>query len=147
IHLPEEEKKHMPPAGKPQLTQAEMAVLYQWVKENADFKSKVNDLPLTDSLRIASTSFLKPADESDEQYDFSAADEKTIKKLSNNYRTINQLAQGSPALAVDIYNKAIYNPKVLEDLAPIKKQVVSLNLDKMPVKEAVRKTRAQFENL
>ncbi|MBS1532589.1 MAG: chitobiase/beta-hexosaminidase C-terminal domain-containing protein [Bacteroidetes bacterium] len=147
IHLPEEEKKHMPPVGKPQLTHAEMAVLFQWVKENADFKEKVTDLPLSDSLRLASTSFLKPAEESDEQYNFSAADEKTIKKLGNNYRVINQLAQGSPALSVDIYNKAAYNPKVLEDLAPIKKQIVALNVDKMPVKDAELKIIAQFENL
>src|SRR3569833_1266217 len=146
IHLPEEVMILLPPSGKPQLTQAELAVLYQWVKENADFKQKVTDLPLTDSLRIASTSFLK-IDESDEQYDFAAANEKDIKKLGNNYRVISQLAQGSPALSVDIYNKSVYNPKVLEDLAPIKKQVVSLNLDRMPVKDAELKTIAQFENL
>ncbi|HTI58767.1 FN3 associated domain-containing protein [Mucilaginibacter sp.] len=147
IHLPEEEKKHMPPAGKPQLTAAEMVVLFQWVKENADFRKKVTDLPLTDSLRIASMPFLKPAEATDEKFDFAAADEKTIKKLNNNYRGIYQLSEGSPALAVDIYNKAKYTPKVLEELSPVKKQVVSLNLNKMPVKDADLKTIAGFENL
>ncbi|MGZ3929341.1 MAG: c-type cytochrome domain-containing protein, partial [Mucilaginibacter sp.] len=34
IHLPGDEKKHMPPAGKTQLTPAEMNLLYLWVKEN-----------------------------------------------------------------------------------------------------------------
>jgi hypothetical protein len=28
IHLPEQEKKHMPPAGKPQLTGEEINILY-----------------------------------------------------------------------------------------------------------------------
>jgi len=147
IHLPAEEKKHMPPSGKPQLTAAEMTVLYQWIKEKADFKEKVTDLPLSDSLRMASASFLQPASATDEHYDFAAADDKTIKKLNNNYRVINQLAEGSPALAVDIYNKSIYNPKVLEELSPVKKQVVSLSLDRMPVKDAELKTIAGFENL
>jgi uncharacterized membrane protein len=147
IHLPPEEKKHMPPSGKPQLTASEMAVLYQWIKEKADFKEKVTDLPLSDSLRMASASFLQPATATDEKFDFVAADEKTIKKLNNNYRVINQLAEGSPALVVDIYNKAVYNPKVLEDLSAIKKQVVSLSLDRMPVKDAELKTVAGFENL
>ncbi len=40
IQLPEEEKKHMPPSGKTQLTAAEMTVLYQWIKQNADFKRR-----------------------------------------------------------------------------------------------------------
>jgi uncharacterized membrane protein len=147
IHMPEEEKKHMPPAGKPQLTTAEQTVLYQWIKKNADFKGKVIDLPTSDSLRMAAAMFLKPASTTEEKFDFAAADEKTIKKLCNNYRVINQLAEGSPALAVDIYNRALYTPKVLEDLGPIKKQIVSLNLDRMPVKDAELKTIAQFENL
>jgi len=147
IHLPEEEKKHMPPAGKPQLTAAEMSVLYQWIKANADFKKKVTDLPVADSLRIVASTFLKPAEATEENYDFAAAAEKTIKKLNNNYCGIYPLANGSPALAVDIYNKAGYTPKVLEGLKEIKKQVVSLDLHKMPVKDAELKTIAQFENL
>lgn len=147
IHLPEEEKKHMPPAGKPQLTTAEMTVLYQWIRENADFKKKVTDLPEKDSLRLAASLFLKPAEAAEDHYDFAAADEKVIKKLNNNYRGIYPLADGSPALAVDVYNKSVYNAKVLEGLSEIKKQVVSLNLNKMPVKDAELKTIAQFENL
>src|ERR1700741_3493647 len=96
---------------------------------------------------MATPLFFKPPAATDEHYDFAAADDKTIKKLNNNYRVINQLAEGSPALAVDVYNKSIYNPKVLEELSPIKKQVVWLNLDKMPVKDAELKTIAGFENL
>ncbi len=147
IHLPEEEKKHMPPSGKIQLTAAEMNVFYQWIKENADFKKKLVDLPASDSLRLAASVFLKPAAEAEEQYDFSAANEKEIKKLNNNYRVIYSLAEGSPALAVNIYNKASYNPKVLDELSAIKKQVISLNLNKMPVKDAELKTIATFVNL
>jgi len=147
VHLPEEEKKHMPPSGKPQLTAAEMNVLYQWVKANADFKKKVTDLPASDSLRIASAIFLKPAEASEEQYDFAAADEKEINKLNNNYRVIYALANGSPALAVNIYNKSTYNTKVLDELSGIKKQVVSIDLNKMPVMDGDLKTIAKFENL
>jgi uncharacterized membrane protein len=147
IHLPEEEKKHMPPSGKPQLTAAEMAVLYHWVKENADFKEKVTDLPLSDSLRLAAAPFLQPAAANDEKFDFAAADDKTIKKLNNNYRVISQLAEGSPALAVHIYNKSVYNRTVLEGLNPVRKQIVSLNLDRMPVEDSELKTIAGFENL
>ena len=147
IHMPEGEKKHMPPAGKPQLTSDELTLLYQWVKENADFKKKVIDLPENDTLRQIAANYLKPAEETADQFDFAAADDKIVKKLNNNYRVIYPVAQGSPALGVNVYNKATYQPKVLDELSAIKKQVVWLDLNKMPVKDADLKTIAQFENL
>ncbi len=147
IHMPEGEKKHMPPAGKQQLTSDEMTLLYQWVKENADFKKKVIDLPETDSLRLVAANYLKPVEETEEQFDFAAADDKLVKKLNNNYRVVYPVAQGSPALGVNIYNKATWQPKVLDELSGIKKQVVWLDLNKMPVKDADLKIIAQFENL
>ena len=147
IHTPEEEKKHMPPSGKQQLTPNELNLLYLWVKENAEFNKKVVDLPANDSLRLLAATFLKPAEETEEQYDFAAADDKLIKKLNNNYRVIYPIAKESPALGVNIYNKSSYNSKVLEELNAIKKQVVSLDLTKMPVKDAELKTIAGFENL
>ena len=137
----------MPPSGKPQLTADEMNLLYLWVKENAEFNKKVIELPEKDSLRVLAANYLKPAEEAEEQFDFAAADDKLIKKLNNNYRVIYPIAQGSPALGVNIYNKSSYQPKVLEELSGIKKQVVWLDLNKMPVKDAELKTIAGFENL
>jgi hypothetical protein len=124
-----------------------MMLLYLWIKDNADFKKKVIDLPATDSLRLLASTFLKPATATEDVYDFAAADEKTIKKLNNNYRVVYTIAKGSPAIAVNIYNKSAYSPKVLEDLSVIKSQIISLNLDKMPVKDAELKTIGQFGNL
>ena len=147
LHLPEEDKKHMPPSGKPQLSAEEINLLYLWVKENVDYKKKVTDLPPTDSLRVIAATLLKPAEQTEEVYDFASADDKLLKKLNNNYRVIYPIAQGSPALGVNIYNKSSYQPKALEELSSIKKQVVSLDLSKMPVKDAELKTIAQFENL
>ncbi|AMR33191.1 hypothetical protein A0256_18085 [Mucilaginibacter sp. PAMC 26640] len=147
VHMPEREKKHMPPAGKPQLTDDEKLLLYFWVKNNADFKKKVIDLPASDSLRMLTASLFKPAESTSESYDFSAANEDDIKKLNNNYRVIYPLANESPALAVNIYNKSTYSGKALEELGPVSKQVVSLNLNKMPVKDADLKAVAKLENL
>lgn len=147
VHLPETEKKHMPPIGKPQLTEEEQLLLYFWVKNNADFKKKVIDFPATDSLRMIASSFLKPVEGTEETYDFSAANEDDIKKLNNNYRVVYPLAAESPALAVNIYNKSTFNVKALEELSPISKQVVSLDLNKMPVKDADLKAIAKLPNL
>lgn len=147
IHLPDEEKKHMPPAGKPQLTADEQRLLFLWIKGNAEFNKKVTDLPAKDSLRMLASTYLQPSGATEEHYDFAAADPKLIKKLNNNYRVIYPVATGSPALGVNIYNIKTYSPKVLSELSDVKKQVISLDLDKMPVKDADLKTIAQFENL
>jgi uncharacterized membrane protein len=147
IHLPDDDKKHMPPAGKTQLSPAEMHLLYLWIKENAGFNKKVIDLPANDSLRIIAATVLKPSEAAEEHYDFAAADEKIIKKLNSNYCGIYPLNSGSPALAVNIYNKTAYSPQVLNGLTEIRKQVVSLDLHKMPVKDDELKTIAKFENL
>jgi uncharacterized membrane protein/mono/diheme cytochrome c family protein len=147
IHLPEDEKKHMPPAGKTQLSPAEMKLLFLWVKENTGFNKKVNELPPDDSLRIIAARYLKPAETAEEKYDFPPADDKIVATLNNNYRGIYPLSEGSPALAVVVYNKTAYSPKVLNELGAIKKQIVSLDLHKMPVKDQELKIIAQFENL
>jgi uncharacterized membrane protein len=147
IHLPAEEKKHMPPTGKTQLTTDEITLLSLWVKSRPDFKKKVIDLPPSDSLRRIAASLFKPAEHPEEVYDFAAADEETVKKLNNDYRTIAPLARESPALAVNLYNQSTYSVEKLQELSEIKKQVVSLNLNKLPVKDADLKTISQFENL
>lgn len=147
VHLPLEEKKHMPPSGKTQLTPDEISLLTLWVRDQASFDKKVIDLPVTDSLRILASARLKPATAVEERYEFAAADEETIKKLNNDYRTVASLARESPALAVTIYNKTAFTAAQLDELSAIKKQIVSLNLNKMPVEDADLKKVATLENL
>ena len=146
IHLPMDDKKHMPPKGKSQLSNEEIALLNLWIKGNAELKKKVVDLPAQDSLRILATTFLAPAKDG-QNYTFAAADEKVIEKLNNNYRIVYALAKESPALAVNIYNKSVYKPEALKELEDIKKQIVSLDLKGLPVQDEELKTIARFENL
>ena len=85
IHLPASAKKHMPPDGKPQLSDQELAILYQWIKLGAHFDMKPSALQPTDTMRaIASSMFLS----GEEDYDFSAASDKKIQSLNSNYRVV-----------------------------------------------------------
>lgn len=148
IHLPEDAKEHMPPSGKPQLSEEEAELLYWWIHSGAPFEQKVTALPAKDSLRILAAHFLQPpAAEAAETFDFAAADEKKVKALNTNYRVITPLAEESPALAVNFYNKNAYTAASLEELKDVREQIVDLNLAKMPVKDADLKIIAQFENL
>ena len=65
IHLPMDEKKHMPPTGKAQLTPAEIRLLSLWVKGQANpggaaFTKRVLDLPASDSLRMMAIALFRP---------------------------------------------------------------------------------------
>ncbi|MBC7572427.1 MAG: chitobiase/beta-hexosaminidase C-terminal domain-containing protein [Spirosoma sp.] len=152
IHLPMDEKKHMPPTGKAQLTPAEIRLLSLWVKGQAnpggaDFNKRVLDLPASDSLRMMAVALFTPIKPAEPEFDFKAADDETVKKLNTDYRTVAFLAKESPALAVNLYNKATYSAGQLKELSAVKKQVVSLNLNKLPVKDADLTYIGQLENL
>lgn len=145
IHLPEDEKEHMPPAGKPQLNDEEVIILEKWIKAGANMNKKVIELSPSDTLRVLAYKRLKASTE--EKYNFAAADENTIKKLNNTNRVIYPVALKSPALIVNFYNSPYFNTKQLEELDKIKKQVVELNLNKMPVKDEDLKIISGFKNL
>ena len=145
IHLPADAKKHMPPQGKPQLSEQEIQLLYLWIKSGIGFKTKVMDLAATDSLRIMANTLFNTIETDD--YDFAAADEKKVKTLNTNYRIVYPLAKESPALGAEFFSAQFYMPEQLKELLAVKEQVVSLNLNKMPVKDDELKTIGQFSNL
>jgi hypothetical protein len=147
VHLPMEEKKHMPPKGKPQLSPQEISLLALWVQGNAPFKGKVTALASADSLRIMATAYLKPAAAPEESYDFASADEELIEKLNTDYRTVTPLAVNSPALAATIYNRKAFTSQKINELDAVRSQIVDLNVSKMPVTDADLKIIAQFEHL
>jgi uncharacterized membrane protein len=145
IHLPESEKKHMPPVGKPQLDGEETSILFQWIKSGASFTQKVAELPVTDSLRVLAANLFGRS--SEEIYDFSAASDKEVEKLNNTNRLIHPVALGSPALAVNFYNRQNYTSASLKELQSLKTQLVQLDLAYMPVTAEDIAVIAQFSNL
>lgn len=147
IHLPLNNKKHMPPSGKPQLSPEEAAILFLWIRDHPDFSKKVYDLPAGDSLRILASAGLRPAEQAQEEYDFAAADEATIRKLNTFYRMVSPVAMESPALAVSFFSRPAYNSKALQELSSIKKQIVSLRLSRMPVKDEDLKFISELKEL
>lgn len=145
IHLPLDQKKHMPPKAKPQLTEQELAILECWVRSGADFSVKVIELSENDTLRLIAASIFQDAES--EQYDFDAADDQVVNSLNNDYRKIEPIAAGSPALKVDFYSVSNFDPSHLKDLLKIKENIVSLNLNKMPLTDNEVLIIAQMKNL
>ncbi|WP_212005321.1 c-type cytochrome domain-containing protein [Chitinophaga sp. HK235] len=147
LHLASEDKKHMPPAGKPQLTLEETALLYYWIKGGADLKKKVAELPAHDSLRLLAETRLQPVTAKEPVYDFAAADEKLIHQLNNNYRVLYPVATNAAPLVANWYNKDKFTITSVKELLPVKEQLIEMHLQKMPVSDADLEMLSQFRQL
>ncbi|MBX2894529.1 MAG: chitobiase/beta-hexosaminidase C-terminal domain-containing protein [Cyclobacteriaceae bacterium] len=145
IHLPPKHDDHMPPYGKPQLTQPEIQLLKAWIKSGADFDKKISEYKPNDTLVLLAsqnTSFnVAPA------YTFKAASADVIEKLNTPFRTVFPLHMNSPALKAEFFVKEYFEIKALEELRQIEDQLVSLSLSKMPVTDTDLKLLSGFSNL
>lgn len=130
IHLPLEDDDHMPPKGKPQLTDGEKAILEAWIAGGADYDRKITAMEDTSLIyQLAVEKFSsKPV-----VYDFKAADAKTVGSMNSFYRKVQPLGSASPALSVSYFGKAVFDPASLRELKDIYEQTVSLNLNNMPM--------------
>lgn len=145
IHLSKDEKEHMPPVGKTQLVEEEINALYHWIKSGASFTKKVIEYPEADTFRMVANVFFNGLE--GDTYNFASIDEASIKKLNTDYRVMHRLAANLPALGVDFFSATAFKPEQLKELEKVKSNIVSLNLNKMPVKDADIKLIASFKNL
>lgn len=148
INLPEDDKKHMPPKGKPQLTAEEVSFLFAWIDAGADMRKPIREYADDDTLKILATKFINlPKEQVARSYPFKAASFSLIQKLSSPFCAVFPLAENSPALQADFFVREKFDPKKLDELLKIKDQLVVLNLGNMPVEDADMKTINQFVNL
>ncbi|MBK8721688.1 MAG: chitobiase/beta-hexosaminidase C-terminal domain-containing protein [Saprospiraceae bacterium] len=145
LGLPMEDKKHMPPLGKPQLEKTELNAIELWVKSGGDFNQKISSL--TDENPLKKLIDKQLAKSQNTSYTFAALPEKTIEKLNNNYRIVYKLAENSPAVVVEYYNTSQFNSASLQELSAVKEQLVSLNLNKIKLDKTAIQTIADFPNL
>jgi len=149
INLAEDDKKHMPPLGKPQLNEEEINFLYTWIQSGADMKKQIREYSETDSVKIIAAKFFNPQKEEpkEKEYSFSAVSSTTIQKLNDPFCSVFPISQNSPALQVDFFVREKYNSKKLEELLKVKEQIVVLSLANMPASDADMKTVSKFTNL
>jgi uncharacterized membrane protein len=143
INLPTDEKEHMPPKNKAQLTDEEIEILELWVAAGASFDQKVTDLKSEEPLfQLASNRF-----SNQKVYAFDPASETDIQDLNNFFRKINPVFPGSPALEVAYYGISTFDPSSLKELKKVSEQVIKINLNRMPLVEVDLGLLGDFPNL
>lgn len=144
IMLPVEDDDHMPPKGKPQLTDEEKDLIAAWIESGSEFEKRVlayePDAPI---FQLASQKW----EDVSASYDFKAASPEKVESLNSFYRKILPLNAGSPALSVSYFSRVNFNISSLEELFEVSEQIVSLNLNNMPVKDEDLEMLSTFENL
>src|ERR1041385_3876819 len=80
-------------------------------------------------------------------YTFDPASPETVEKLNDPYRVVTPVALNEPALSATFFIKNEYKSSRLEELSPVKEQLVWLNLSKMPVTDADCEIIRKFEHL
>jgi uncharacterized membrane protein len=149
ILLAMDDKKHMPPKGKAQLTPDEMMLFTKWIEKDGSNTSLYHSLEENDSLKIITDKvrIVETITENTKTYSFKAASPDVIESLNSPFRRILPIAANSPALSVKFFLKEKFNMKMLEECNSIKQQVVEINLSGMPVDDQVIPLLTQFESL
>lgn len=146
LDLPEDDKKHMPPKGKTQVTERERMLIEEWIRNGADMKKRILDFSEQDSFRIFLASYMQPTSKT-KTYSFSAASTADIEASQSPYCYVSPVAIGSPALQVRFLIRSAFTPEQLKKLDKIADKIVQLNLSNMTVKDEDLKLLNKFENL
>ncbi|MBN8789095.1 MAG: hypothetical protein J0I84_18600 [Terrimonas sp.] len=120
------DKKHMPPKGKPQLTEAEIALMHWWINTGASFDQQVKDLPqdvkiipLLTALQSNSTAVASKPDIPDAPV--AKAPDDIINKLKEAGATVVTVSKESNYLSVNFLSSKKTSDaemKLLEGIAP-----------------------------
>src|SRR5687768_11555952 len=112
INLPEQDKKHMPPKGKAQLSQDEIDLLFVWIQSGADMNKTIQEFEEDDTLKLLASKFINlPKAEEERKYSFASASVSLVQKLSSPFCSVFPLSQNSPALQADFFVREKFDNK------------------------------------
>ncbi len=147
--LPAEDKKHMPPKEKPQLSSAEIALIHSWINGGYSFDARVAEFGDRDKIvtyvsAIHSVQNRKPLIPLEE---VAVADPVVINKLNKKNILVLPVAQGSNYLMVNFVNARASGDEALGELLPLKEQLVWLNLERTKVTNEGMKMIGQLRKI
>lgn len=120
------DKKHMPPKGKPQLTEAEIELMHWWINSGASFNQQVKDLPQDVKIKplltaLQSNSTAAPSRPDIPEQPVAKAPDDIIARLKETGATVIPVSKESNYLSVNfLSSKKIGDEeiKLLESIAP-----------------------------
>lgn len=148
-NLPLDDKEHMPPKGKPQLTEAELELLTWWIDRGAKERQPLaEDLPPKAALALLEEKLGFPV--APPELPLLSWEEVTkagapLAKVP--YLAVRRVAMDSPAVNVFIGAEAPDPDALIASLEPIKANIVLLDAGKTKITSAAIPVIAGFLNL
>lgn len=135
------EKKHMPPKGKSQPSEAEITLIRWWINNGASFNKTVKALPQDDKIKplliaLQSDHLHPPAKPEVPEAPVAKASDEAVNKLKEAGATIVPVATGSNYLSVNFLASKSIGDKELKLLEPIASQLVWLKMGNTAVSDS-----------
>lgn len=146
--LPLEDEKHMPPRGKHQLSENEIAIIQEWIKTGASFEDQMDTLSIKETpIKLAPIKIIvaKKVDtavpvitnkitdlQTDNTANISVA---TIASFKQQNIILSNLSETAPFIMANFVNVVPFDNTVLLELQKIEKQLVILKLTNLPIKD------------
>lgn len=139
IHLPGDHDDHMPPKGRPQLSQVETQLIEWWITGGADLKATVAEKQMPDNLKSAFGPRTQQEVRANPVFDkqVSPASESAIRKLRALRLSVNSFGEGKPWLVVSFAGIKETDQERLGALAGVKEQLTDLDLSHTGVQDRV----------
>jgi uncharacterized membrane protein len=146
--LPLEDKHHMPPGEKPQLSSSEIALLKYWIEEKAVFDKPVGQLTSKEKI----TAIIQSLQEARKQSwipveAVNPPDEKVLRSLKALSITALPLSDGNPYQMVTFTGSPSIIDEQMKSLAEIKDQLVWLNLSHTTIADQHMEELSKLTNL
>lgn len=152
--LPEDDEHHMPPKGKTQLSEQEIALIQWWIgKGKASFSTKVAQVEQDAKIKPVLASFggAGAAAESEEdkilKLKVAEASKNDVEKLTKQNVLVMPVAAESTLLMVNTVNAPAFNDQTAEALAALDEQVVWLKLGNTKIGDAGLRSVGKLKNL
>jgi mono/diheme cytochrome c family protein/uncharacterized membrane protein len=151
--LPDDDEHHMPPKGKTQLSEQEIALIQWWIaKANASFNTKVAQVQQDAKIKPILAAYgagAAPESEEDKilKLKVAEASKGDVEKLTKQNVLVMPVANESTLLMVNTVNAPAFNDQTAEALAPLNEQVVWLKLGNTKIGDAGLKSVGKLKNL
>jgi len=140
IHLPMTDEKHMPPVDNKQLTKEELAIITKWMQLGGDLNKSMKALNKKDSLFILASQYIAPI------Y-IKSIEQPSLDEYNSNYVTVRYDFHGSDKINVNFFQGSFYKTDYLQKLDKIKDQIITLNMQNIPLQKKDIDIISSFANL
>jgi uncharacterized membrane protein len=146
------EEKHMPPKGKPQLTEQERLLMQWWIATGADFTKKSKDLQQSPTIKTALSALEKVATVATKRTDIpestvTKANESTLDALRKSSVTILNISDNSNWLSANFVNCKKWNSDIEKQISQLKDQLIWLKIPNAQLEVSGWKTIGGLTNL